>query len=262
MRKIKDNLIERMVNGDLLPLLNYIKTDNELRLEVRQKGEAFVYYRKGKALEIGSLKVDKKYGEVPSTQLAVNNSSQYFKLIKESIDNWLSSKKERAEFDTQQNIAQCNQNKDDKYIILDMEYAFEQNQIEKDKREKRAVFDLLGIDRKTNKIIFFEVKNGIGATKGKSGIEEHINDFETYLNGKNSKRFRANIIKDIRNIVEDKIKLGLIHNFKIPDNLEQTAPELVFVFHPDHNSQITDFKRELNDRHKLIIVNNKDYRLI
>lgn len=264
MRKIKDNLIERMVNGDLLPLLNYIKTNNELRLEVRQKGKAFVYYRKGKALEIGSrsLKVDKKYGEVPSTQLAVNNPSQYFKRIKESIDNWLSSKKERAEFDTQQNIAQCNQSKDDKYIILDMEYAFEQNQIEQDKREKRAVFDLLGIERKTNKIIFFEVKKGIGATKRKSGIEEHINSFETYLNGKNSKRFRANVFKDIRNIVEDKIKLGLIHNFEIPDSLGQTAPELVFVFHPDNNSQITDFKRELNDRHKLIIVNNKDYRLI
>ncbi len=65
--KIDDKLIERLTNGDLLPLLNYIKSDNELRLEVRHKnGDAFVYYRKGKALEIKKLKVDLKYGNVPN----------------------------------------------------------------------------------------------------------------------------------------------------------------------------------------------------
>jgi len=261
MRKIKSNLIERMTKGDLLPLLNYIKKDNELRLEVRQKGEAFVYYRKGKALEIGSLNVDDKYGDVPPTTLAVNNPSQYFKLIKESINNWLSSKKERAEFDTQQSIAQCNQNKDDKYIILDMEYAFEQNRIEKNNREKRAVFDLLGVERKTNKIIFFEVKNGMGATKGKSGIEEHICDFKTYLNGKNSKYYRNNLIEDIRNIIKDKMQLGLLHKFQISENFGQLDPELIFVFHPDNSSQIADFTKELQNRHQLIIVDNNDFKL-
>ena len=113
MRKIKDNLIEGLTSSDLLPLLNYIKSDDDLRLEVRQNGEAFIYYRKGKALEIGSLKVDNKYGDVPSTELAVSNPTEYFRLIKKSIDNWLSSKKERAEFDTQQNIAKYNQDKED-----------------------------------------------------------------------------------------------------------------------------------------------------
>jgi len=262
MRKINDGLIERMVNGDLMPLLNYIKADDALRLEVRQKGEAIVYYRKGKALEIRKLKVDQKYGDVPSTQLAVDDPPRYFIQIKECIDRWLNSKKERAEFDTQQYIAQSNQNNDDKYFILDMEYAFEQYKIEKNQREKRAVFDLIGIERKTNKIIFFEVKKGLKATQGKSGIEEHINDFEVYLFGKNSKIYKTNLINDIRNIVEDKRKLGLIHNFDIPGNLGQSAPELVFVFHPDNNSQITNFEKELNNRHKLIIVNSKDYRLI
>lgn len=261
MRKIKDNLIEGLTSSDLLPLLNYIKSDDDLRLEVRQNGEAFIYYRKGKALEIGSLKVDNKYGDVPSTELAVSNPTEYFRLIKKSIDNWLSSKKERAEFDTQQNIAKYNQDKEDKYIILDMEYAFEQNQIEKEKREKRGVFDLLGIERATNTIIFFEVKKGMGATKGKSGIEEHINDFKTYLFGKNAELFIMNLIKDIKNIIEDKTKLGILKGFEIPDNLERHNPELVFVFHPDNDSQIADFSKELQNRHKLIIVDNDDYKL-
>jgi len=250
-----------MTKGDLLPLLNYIKTDNELRLEVRQKGEAFVYYRKGKALEIGKLMVDKKYGDVPLTELAVSNSSVYFSLIKIAIDNWLSSKKERAEFDTQQKIAQINQDKEDKYIILDMEYAFEQNQIEPGKREKRSIFDLLGIERATNTVIFFEVKKGMGATKRKSGIEEHINDFKTYLYGKNAELFRTNLIRDIKNIIEDKTKLEILKDFTVPDNLVQHNPELVFVFHPDHDSQIASFSKELQNRHKLIVVDNNNYKL-
>jgi hypothetical protein len=261
MRKVSEKIIERLINGDLSPMYNYIKTDKELRLEVRQKGDAFVYYRKGKALEIKKLKVDSKYGDVPSTDLAISNPAEYFRLIKKSIDNWVESKKVRAEFDTQQNIALGNQEKEDKYIILDMEYAFEQNQIGKDNRNKRGVFDLLGIERATNTIIFFEVKKGMGAAKGKSGIEEHINDFESHFTGKNAKHFRTNLINDIKNIIEDKTKLGLIKNFEIPKNLEQHKIELVFVFHPDNDSQIANFSKELRNRHKLIIVDNNSYKL-
>ena len=261
MRKIDDKLIERLTKGDLLPLLNYIKSDNELRLEVRQNGDAFVYYRKGKALEIKKLKVDTKYGNVPNTELAVSNPKEYFKLIKESIDNWLESKKQRAEFDSQQNIAISNQNESDKYIILDMEYAFEQNQIEKNSRVKRGVFDLLGIDKETSRIVFFEVKKGMGATKGKSGIEEHICDFEKHLFGENAKIFRTNLIKDIKNIINDKTTLGILNNFIYSDTIEKQDPELIFVFHPDNNSQIQRFSNELKNRHKLILVNQNNYKL-
>jgi hypothetical protein len=261
MRKINEKLIHRLINGDLLPLLNYIKSDNELRLEVRQNGDAFIYYRKGKALEIKKLKVDKKYGNVPNTELAVTNPKEYFKLIKESIDNWLESKKQRAEFDSQQNIAISNQDESDKYIILDMEYAFEQNQIEKNSRVKRGVFDLLGIDKETSRIVFFEVKKGMGATKGKSGIEEHICDFEKHLFGENAKTFRTNLIKDIKNIINDKTTLGILKNFIYSDTIEKQDPELVFVFHPDNNSQIQQFSNELKNRHKLILVNHNNYKL-
>lgn len=261
MRKINEKLIHRLINGDLLPLLNYIKSDNELRLEVRQNGDAFIYYRKGKALEIKKLKVDKKYENVPNTELAVTNPKEYFKLIKESIDNWLESKKQRAEFDSQQNIAISNQDESDKYIILDMEYAFEQNQIEKNSRVKRGVFDLLGIDKETSRIVFFEVKKGMGATKGKSGIEEHICDFEKHLFGANAKAFRTNLIKDIKNIINDKTKLGILNNFIYSDTFEKQDPELVFVFHPDNNSQIQQFSNELKNRHKLILVNHNNYKL-
>ncbi len=230
MRQIGPKLLNRLTVGQLNPLLEYIKSDKQLRLEVRQNKDAFVYYRKGKVLEIKKLKVDKKYGNVPDTELAVSNPKEYFDLIKQSVDKWLESNKNRAEFDTQQNIAINNQDKNDKYIILDMEYAFEQNRIDKIKRVKRGIFDLLGIERVTNTIVFFEVKKGMGATKGKSGIDEHICDFNNYLSGKNANVFRGNLIQDIKNIIADKTKLGILDNFSYSDAFEKNDPELVFVF--------------------------------
>ena len=260
MRKIDNKLIDKMIKGDLSPLLNYIKSDDELRIEVRRDGDAYVYYRKGKVLEIKTLKVDPKYGDVPPTNLAISNPTKYFEYIKKTVDKWLEDNP-RPEFDTQQNIAKSNQDITDKYVVLDMEYAFEQNQIKKDNREKRGVFDLLGIERETNKIIFFEVKKGMGATKGKSGIEEHINDFENYLYGKNSKTFRINLLQDIKNIIEDKTRLGILNGLNFFDSYSQKDPELIFVFHPDNDSQIQDFSTELKNRHKLIIVNEYNYKL-
>jgi hypothetical protein len=260
-RKLKKELLERLTKGDLLQLLDYVKSDNELRLEVRRNGEAFIYYRKGKALEIGSLKVDKKYGEVPSTEIAITNPSKYFKEIKEAIDIWLLKDNTRSEFDTQQNIAKCNQSKEDKYLIIDMEYEFEQNEILKEEREKGASIDLLGVECSTGKIILFEVKTGLGAIKNVSGINAHIIDFEAYINGKHKELFRKNLFNDVKNIIGDKIQLGLIKDTQILNKISKEIPELIFVFHPNSISEITQFEDELKKSKELIIVSNSDYKL-
>ena len=142
-----------------------------------------------------------------------------------------------------------------------MEYAFERNKIEAEQREKGATFDLLGVERDTGKIIFFEVKRGLSAIKGKSGIDEHINDFRAYMQGNNHAFFRNNLIRDIRNIVSDKVSLGLITNFELPEKLSDSEPEHIFVFHPDNNGQIENFEQELRGRSKLILVSDGDYKL-
>lgn len=261
MRKISTKLIQRLTEGDLIPLLNYIKTDNELRLEVRPKGEAFVYYRKCKALEIGNLKVDKKYGNVPSTNLAIENPLLYFEQIKHTIDIWLTNNKKRGEFDTQQKVAKCNQNEDDKYIIIDMEYAFDRSKVHPSVREKVAVFDLLGIERKTNKIVLFEVKKGMKSTRGNSGINSHINDYNTYIHGRHDNIYRNILYQDVKNIISDKIKLGLITNFDVPIGISKHEPELVFIFQPDHEVEVFEFESILEGRHKLIVVSDNDFKL-
>lgn len=261
MRKIGNNLINRMLNGDLTELLNYVKSDPELLLEVRRNDDAFIYYRKGKALEIKGLKVNPDYKYVPDTKLALSEPKEYFRLIKISIDNWLKTRKTRAEFDTQHYVARHNREKNDKYLILDMEYAFEQNQIEKGNRYKSGIIDLLGIERYSKRITFFEVKKGLSATSGKSGIEAHIKDFNHFLFGSESKLFRANLFKDIHNIIEDKTRLGLLKDFTLDDVNFDLDPEFVFIFHPDEVSEVGSFKKLLSDRHKLIIVNEDDYKL-
>ena len=86
-RKINDKLIERMIYGDLVPLLNYIKAEEKsLRLEVRREGKAYVYYKKCKILDLGlnSYKIDDKYFESNHKpddikDSIINNPKKYFK---------------------------------------------------------------------------------------------------------------------------------------------------------------------------------------
>ncbi len=265
-----------MTSGDLIPLLNFLKTNKEkLRLEVRQVGKAFVYYKKCKILELGlnSYSIDEKYFEnnqkpIDIKNQVINNPELYFKQTLSVVDSWL-QKHRKQEFETQQNIAIYNQDKDDKYIILDMEYNFSQSGIEKGKRVgKRAGFDLLGIERKSGKIVFFEIKKGLKALSGKAGIETHIKDFEKFLYQNNEDVFRKNLIVDIQNIVSDKKELGLLENFDLPTTLSIDDIDLAFVFEPiaDKDKYLkkfeTEYKKSASQREfKTIYISENDYKL-
>lgn len=250
-RKINPNLITKMTNENLLPLLNFVKSDKDLRLEVRQGGKAFVYYRKGKALEIGmrKFKVDEKYIKntgflLPDVELAKTNPADYFRKIKAVIDNYVTNKKKRSEFDTQQKTASNNQKQVDQYIIVDMEYAFPQAKLEKGERVKRADFDLLGLERNTGRVVFFEVKKGGKALKGNAGIKTHIEDFEKCLFGSNKVFFRDILKKDIENIISDKNELGIIE-YTLPDNftINDNEIEYIFVYEPDEKTSISNYRK-------------------
>lgn len=261
MRKIDPDLKKRLLHEDLKPLLDYIKSDEQLRLEVRTKGEAFVYYRKGVALEIGGLKVDKKYGKVPPTDLAIQEPEKYFQQIKLAIDDWLKSNKNRNEFDTQQKIAYHNQDFNERYFIVDMEYAFEQHQIEESERIKRAKFDLLGIDMEEGRVVLFELKKGKNSSEGDSGVEEHVKDYEKFINGKNRSIFRVNLIRDLRNIISDKRDLGLMSYFKIPKNISTNEPEMIIIFHSTHEIEELDFRDKYGHLKKIIAVTDNNFQL-
>jgi len=249
-RHISDKLKKRLVEGDLKPLLDYLKSHtDDLRLEVRPDGEAFVYYKKSKALEIGAMYVDPKYGDVPDTSLAQSNPKDYFDKIKACIDVWPETVKKRNEFETQQGIATSNQDKNDKYIILDMEYRFPREEIEEN-RPKQAGFDLLGVERKTGKVVFFEVKTGTQSLTGTSGIAQHIGDFEQYLYGEHRVFFRKHLETDIRYIVADKKELGILKDFDLPKDFTVDNPSFVFVFEPCGPNDKADYEKTFADQVK------------
>lgn len=266
-----------MIHGDLLSLLNYIKFNKiDLRLEVRRAGKAFVYYKKNKALDLGlrSYNIDGKYfgnNKKPADMRdkVVDDPKQYFKDTLSVMDKWL-YKHPKKEFETQQNIARDNQEKNDRYIILDMEYNFSQREIKKSQRVKKAGFDLLGIERQTGKIIFFEVKKGLKALTGKAGIKTHIEDFEECLYGRNKDKFRNNLIIDINNIVKDKNKLGLIDHFDMLVNFTIDDFELIFVFEPvacDKDDYLKLYKEEHQKsgsmrNYRTIYVSKNNFKLI
>lgn len=246
-----------MTYGDLVPLLNHIKADEKnIRLEVRCEGKAYVYYKKCKILDLGlkSYKIDDKYFENKHKpddieDKIINNPQQYFKDTLFVVDRWL-DKHQKQEFESQQNIACDNQEENDRYIILDMEYNFSQSEIAKSDRVKKAGFDLLGIERQTGKIVLFEVKKGLKALTGKAGISIHIKDFEECLYGRNKDVFRNNLICDIKNIVSDKKILGLINNFDLPLSLSVDGIDLMFVFEPLLPSDIGNYPKKYKEEHQ------------
>lgn len=263
-RLLSEPFIKKLKEGDLKTLFEFIKSDKELRLEIRHN-QVYVYYKKGLALEIGSrnkLFVNPKYDNTPSPELSKENPTEYFEKIKKSINDWIENKKNRSEFETQQQIAIINQGLNDKYIIVDMEYSFEQDDIEKEKREKLIGIDLVGVEQTTGKIMFFEVKTGLGAIGNKSGIDEHIRDYNTYMFGKNCEKYKSKILKDVKSILECKTKLGLIQNTNLHKRISNDIPELIFVFEPKEDAEKNRFKAVLNNRKDLIIVSKNNYKLI
>lgn len=231
--------------------------------------------KKCKILELGvrSYKIDKKYftkGIIPYNiqNLILTNPQKYFDETIKVVDKWLFYHP-KNEFNCQQNIASHNQEKNDKYIILDMEYNFAQNEIAAGDRVKKAGFDLLGIERKSGKIVFFEVKKGLNALQNKSGIKAHIKDFEECLYGKHSQLFRKNLFSDVNNIIYDKKQLGLLNNFETNQPISCDDIELVFIYEPV-GDDIEQYREIFNNeygksgskrKYETIFVSNSNYKL-
>ncbi len=274
-RKINKKLIKKLKEGSLKPLLTYLQKEQDyLKLEVRKGGKFIVYYKKCKVLEVGlnSYSIDEKYfvdSKAPQNiaQIIETEPKSYFDNVCEVVDRWL-EKNQKNEFETQQKIAHHNQRRDDNYIILDMEYQFSQKNIKKEERLKSATYDLLGIDTKTNKVIFFEVKRGLGSLEGKSGIAGHIRDFEEQLNGEHKELFIGDLLTNIKNIIKDKRTLGLL-DYTLPIDFSIKEVGLIFIFEPENTTDIEKynliFERENTSIHKsnyrTIFVSKEDYKL-
>jgi hypothetical protein len=222
-RCISSKHLEAYKKGVLKYLLEVIKEDPQLSLEMRLGNQAIVYFQKKKLL---TTKLDTK-GNITVTPL----SSGYYKgkegpsINMKEVANFRSKGKVQKyfreakrfvlykkgeEFTFQQNIAVGNHSFDNKYLVVDMEWAFSQE--EESDRIDRTRPDLVIVDTEkntngNNDIYLAELKVGTGAAHGDSGIIDHVNSTFEIIQKKEA---CAALINDVSSIIANKVELGLI----------------------------------------------------
>ena len=228
MRAITDEHLRAYQEGGCLQKLFYvIKKDPELSFEIRMKNEVMIYYHKDKILTIRFCKgkpsieaLSKKYyknatlsfvlfehDDLMETLRHTDQLRKYFKEAKQLI----SSYKTDLEFEVQQNIASGNRSFNNRFVVVDMEWQLPQSDIKVEERISRTRFDLVMVDTKKNDmgkndIYLGELKVGMGAIGGKSGIEDHVIKTNKIIN--NAKACAA-LRDDVESIIRQKSDLGL-----------------------------------------------------
>lgn len=239
-------MIAELKRGEYREILKCIKKDKDLSLEIRPKDEVKIYYRKGLVLTLALGKKPKlispKYSKGYSVdwELKVESPQTYFKTAK----NWVRYWNECREFAIQQNIVYSNQDAGSRYCIIDMEYQFSQAHLPKELRNRSTRPDLVGIDRETNAIVLFELKQGLAALKGKSGIDDHFEKTKVFVE---NPRFRQALKEDVESIIEGKKALDL---------LDKSAPmpgdaiRMAYIFAYNSDCELKKYKEMYADRYR------------
>ena len=247
MRSITDEHLQAYREGGCLhELFNVIKEDPELSFEIRVKSEVMIYYHKDKILTIRFCKgkpsieaLSKKYyknatlsfvlfehDDLMETLRHTDQLRKYFKEAKQLI----SSYKTDLEYEVQQNIASGNRSFNNRFVVVDMEWQLPQSDINKEERICKTRFDLVVVDTKKNDmgendIYLGELKVGMGATGGKSGIEDHVIKTNKIIN--NAKACAA-LRDDVESIIRQKSDLGLFEGNHTGLNLSDT-PRMMLI---------------------------------
>lgn len=228
MRAITDEHLQAYQEGGCLQKLFYvIKKDPELSFEIRMKNEVMIYHHKDRILTIHFSKgkpsidilsekyyknatppsVSFKYDDLEETLKQTDQLRRYFKEAKHLVDTYKSG----LEFEVQQNIALGNRSFNNRFVVVDMEWQLPQSDIKKEERISKTRFDLVVVDTKKNDmgendIYLGELKVGMGAIGGKSGIKDHVEKTSKFI--RNAKACAA-LRDDVESIIRQKSDLGL-----------------------------------------------------
>lgn len=247
MRTITDEHLQAYQEGGCLQkLFDVIKEDPELSFEIRVKNEVMIYYHKDRILTISYFKgkpsidtLSEKYyknatpppvsfedGDLIQTLRDKSQLRQYFREAKLLVDSY----KEGLEFEVQQNIALGNRSFSNRFVVVDMEWQLPQSDIKKEERIIKTRFDLVVVDTKRNErgendVYLGELKVGMGATGGKSGIVAHIEKTNEIMK---SPKACAVLRADVERIIRQKVALGLLEGDYAGLNLSAT-PRMMLI---------------------------------
>ena len=247
MRTITDEHLQAYQEGGCLQkLFDVIKDDPELSFEIRVKNEVMIYYHKDRILTIrfckGKPSIDtlsEKYyknatppsvsfedGDLIQTLRDKSQLRQYFREAKRLVGSY----KVGEEFEVQQNIALGNRSFNNRFVVVDMEWQLPQSNIKKEERISRTRIDLVVVDMKRNErgendIYLGELKVGMGATDGKSGIVAHIKKTNEFMKSPKA----CDVLRaDVERIIRQKAALGLLEGDYAGLNLSAT-PRMMLI---------------------------------
>ena len=247
MRAITDEHLQAYQEGDCLQKLFYvIKKDPELSFEIRMKNEVMIYHHKDRILTIHFSKgtpsidilsekyyknatppsVSFKYDDLEETLKQTDQLRRYFKEAKRLVDTYKSG----LEFEVQQNIALGNRSFNNRFVVVDMEWQLPQADIKKEERISRTRIDLVVVDTQKNDkgendIYLGELKVGMDAIGGKSGIIDHIKKTNKLIR---SPKACAVLRADVERIICQKAALGLLEGDYAGLNLSAT-PRMMLI---------------------------------
>lgn len=250
MRTITDEHLQAYQEGGCLQkLFDVIKEDPELSFEIRMNNKVMIYYHKDRILTISYCKgkpsidtLSEKYyknatppsvsfkdGDLIQTLRDKSQLRQYFREAKRLVGSY----KEGLEFEVQQNIALGNRSFSNRFVVVDMEWQLPQSDIKKEERIIKTRFDLVVVDTKRNErgendVYLGELKVGMGATGGKSGIVAHIEKTNEIMK---SPKACAVLRADVERIIRQKVALGLLEGDYAGLNLSATPRMMLILAH-------------------------------
>lgn len=263
-RKISKTFMDDLLKGCLNPLLEEVKTDDLLDLELR--GDSVnIYYRGGSLFKVKEVAAN-KYSIIfddgyclPSQPKLSNptdakDAAEKIVWYKRAMDKWF-NKNAKYEREFQQVIARENNNtrnisRATDYYIADIEYAGSGD-------DTNYRFDMIGLkwlskgsvrkDTKKVSLALIEVKYGDGALSGSAGIEKHLDDFAVFLN--NTADITA-LCDDMSEVFKQKCILGLVdglqeHQYEV--KVSNVNPEIIFIF-ANHDPDSAKLKNILNSQ--------------
>lgn len=271
----KSAFLNEMKNGVLKPLIELVKSNEDLVLQIRD--DYFnVYYQGGnvaKVLSSQSVDLDKNYFRTHSEKSEENwndikknrqDAMDIFKkgLFRDYIDIVQSAMKFYwedvlngkgvAEKKAQHQICILNTAQTD-YTVIDLEYQVSKESVFKYQGKRRTKtgnlpsprFDIVAIRNSDHRLCVIELKKGTKALKDPSGVQEHA---ESYTNtiGKN-KNTKYAFLKEMNDVLKTKRDLKLIDEEVYID--ETLEPEFLYAYQynpsdEDKNGNILDFEMQ------------------
>ena len=256
-RKLDEKTMTKLKKGGVWEkIMKEVIKDPNLSPEIRE-GKLKVYYQKGLVMTLDGKKdvpeiLAPGYYKGHSTiNIDPTHPKDYFKWAKEMVGNY---NKNKQEFVIQQRIAKDNSSKDSRYLVVDMEYQFSQGKIPKNERVDISRIDIVAVDQYTKEIILFELKQGIGALDGKSGVADHIRKTNILIS---NPVFCKELRKDIGQILSQKNELGILNcGNELSSQLSNIKMGIIFISYSKEEQNEFD---KMVKGHDDILIISKDF---